>query len=436
MKTHKDPSEESLRQALSQKFSTFEKEPDVQLTDSIFEAVKRLRRDRIVQGTIITVLIFSILLTGGLLYFKKEADSQQAMLHTGKAQQASRYVAKDTAKNRSLQPANAGYGSDQFENLIAKNNVLSQPVSKAMKSRKENTFKSIVPKKNHSPISEKAVDPGATESRKLNGVFNTETSLVAISSDNQEFLNERSNDDVKETFPPLGLLESKPFLPIGQILKTAEPAVNSDLKPAYLSKNADKGWKFIIHVTPTNTFQILNIIPQPNVIFKDFSFPERISFRRMGYKLNAGAEKAGLQFLISYSQFTQSVRYHVAGDEFILVPDALNAHNPVRKSVEVNDKNVVKLIGFGLKKRMTFVHGPLRTHFVEAGSEFSKQIKSKQNALWLNASVGKNIAISDQATLSIGPYLEYSLLKFKSENRVYMYNPYQIGLSVGMRLGK
>ena len=194
-----------------------------------------------------------------------------------------------------------------------------------------------------------------------------------------------------------------------------------------------KGLGFIFNITPLNTVQVLTVKGLPGITYQNVNVPSEISLNRLGYKFTAGLAKGAFQFIFSYGQLNQSFNYEIASDEFVLNQDTKN-YTFVQKGVQYRQDNKLKFVGLGLKR-----HGIIKNesvfqnYFGDVGVEFSRELKTNTNVLWGNLALGKQVLLSKNAQLNIGPYLEYSFTKMVNPDTKFQNQPYQIGLSIGLR---
>lgn len=195
-------------------------------------------------------------------------------------------------------------------------------------------------------------------------------------------------------------------------------------------------WAFIAGITPLRTFQILTVRPGNGVVYQNFVLPAKISAETVGYKFSAGVERKGFQLLLNYGQFKQSYRYEIATSEFVVGPDLTGNYEVVRKGIPQQENSTVRLVGMSVRKHTVRRSHFLRNYFGDVGAEFSRDLSSKKNLIWLNAGFGKELFAGNNTVMTVGPYFEYSLSKLRNPDNPFKIQPYQIGLSVGLRYTK
>jgi hypothetical protein len=192
-------------------------------------------------------------------------------------------------------------------------------------------------------------------------------------------------------------------------------------------------WAFIAGLTPLRTFQILTVRPGNGVVYQNFVLPAKISAQTVGYKFSAGVERKGFQLLLNYGQFKQSYRYEIATSEFVVGPDLTGNYEVIRKGIPQEENSTVRLVGMSVKKHTVRRSHFLRNYFGDFGAEFSRDLTSRKNMVWVNAGFGKELFAGNNVVMTVGPYFEYSLSKLRNPDNPFKIQPYQIGLSVGLR---
>lgn len=192
-------------------------------------------------------------------------------------------------------------------------------------------------------------------------------------------------------------------------------------------------WAILAGLTPLRTFQILTVRPGNGVVYQNFDLPSKISAETIGYKFHAGVERGGFQLLLNYGQFRQSYRYEIATGEFVVGPGLSGNYEVVRKGIPKEQNSTARLVGLSVKKHAVRRSHFLRNYYGDVGAEFSRELTSKSNMLWINAGFGKELFAGKDVALTVGPYVEYSVFKLRNPENPFKIRPYQIGLAVGMR---
>lgn len=192
-------------------------------------------------------------------------------------------------------------------------------------------------------------------------------------------------------------------------------------------------WAIVTAVTPLRTFQILTVRPGNGVVYQNFVLPGKISAETVGYKFSAGVERKGFQLLLNYGQFKQSYRYEIATSEFVVGPGLTGNYEVVRKGIPQHESSTARLVGMSVRRHAVRRSHFLRNYYGDFGAEFSRDLTSKKNMVWVNAGFGKELFAGNNVVMTVGPYLEYSLSKLRNPDNPFKIQPYQIGLSVGLR---
>lgn len=58
----------------------------------------------------------------------------------------------------------------------------------------------------------------------------------------------------------------------------------------------------IVGLIPTSGFQILDVIPKDGLVYQNFRFAKLTSLRSLGYKIQIGVERRGVQFLVKFAK--------------------------------------------------------------------------------------------------------------------------------------
>jgi hypothetical protein len=239
------------------------------------------------------------------------------------------------------------------------------------------------------------------------------------SADNQELVitaNTLSIQPARFAFAPLNL-----------------PKVAISGQPRIIADKADGRVNLLFNAAVLQSYQILTV-PSGAQEFQNFRFPSTFSLQSLGYKLSIGAEKKGFQFLFSYSRFQQSYSYEIAGSDYVVEPIDKDKFNVIRQGTLVNQENKFSLLGLGVKKQVTWGNANVGKYYASAGLEYSYGLIRKQSIGWVNASIGKQFPISKGTSLHLGPYAEFSPVKFSGSGDPFFYQPYRVGISAGFRL--
>ena len=477
MKSSDERIDEELRKALRERFENFERLPDPTLREKIFKGLGG--GTSMVQTGLVASLLLLITLTAvvyivssslerkkemvaGVQQVTKEFSKSLAATHGTEGQEEGQPEPEEPAALPEAEATDGG-NADNADNAINADLLKSKPatsvasrpidnarevvrtrtsrasravtrpyrykradVVKIIRSVKSNpsSFGSLwINEEGMSPVDRALLE---TELAKI-GVGSTLPDSVAGDESDIKKLEGRSLAD-----QDIGVLDHRPM---------ALPQYNwqpdSLVTPGKPQKRYEflfkERWGFIVGLTPLRTFQILTVRPGNGIVYQNFVLPAKISAETVGYKFSAGVEHKGFQLLLNYGQFKQSYRYEIATSEFVVGPDLTGNYEVIRKGIPQEENSTVRLVGVSVKKHMVRRSHFLRNYFGDVGAEFSRDLSSKKNMVWLNAGFGKELFAGKNLVMTVGPYVEYSLSKLRNPDNPFKIQPYQIGLSVGLR---
>ena len=387
MKTPDDPTNRALREALRRKFDDFEAQPDPSLEVSVFDRLKELGKSAATRQLLSVVLLITFVLTTTV------TDDSVSMPGTN-------YIFLQGTLTKIPQNSVSAFIEMQTNEIeSAAEDFDLKPTFKA-----EGTSDAFIQKL--------LIEPQKNISSESN-------------------VSDRTYIPTIDPISSLSCTENTVSLPI-EVLSSMEK--NSFAEDH--STNRKHSWKALVTVTPTNTFQMLTINPQPDVAYQNFRLPAPVSAQSIGYKISGGIEKSGFQFLLTYGQFQQTINYEIATDEFLVEPTSVNSYRVIRKGMAVENQNTFKTIGLAVNKRAVIHSGPFRHYFGNLGLEVSRELTHGQNMAWGNVGIGKELTLSPQTVLTVGPYLEYSFSKLMIPANQFQIQPYQIGISFGISYSK
>ncbi|WP_353719442.1 hypothetical protein [Dyadobacter sp. 676] len=456
MKSSDERIDEELRKALKERFDSFERLPDPALREKVFKELGD--GSSMVKKGLIATLLLLISATAVVYFVSWSPERKEAIVAIANVS-GSR---SETAAAESHASANANGNGDGPGTQVA---PLDAPTA-------ENPAKvdSVLPyKKPVSMVSDRATPDVKILSRKKHRVTRAEL-IKAIREIGSSFGSLWIRDDLVSPedraflvseLKKMGLVDDQPdSIAAGNATRTLEGPSMADqdigvldhrplalpsyhgpadslITPGKTGKRYEflykDRWNFVAGLTPLRTFQILTVRPGNGVIYQNFVLPTRISAETVGYKFSAGAERKGFQLLLNYGQFKQSYRYEIATSEFIVGPDLSGNYQVVRKGIPQKEKSTVRLVGLSLRKRTVLRSRFLRNYFGDVGAEWSRDLTSGRNMAWVNAGFGKELFAGNNTAMTIGPYFEYSLTKLRNPDNPFKIQPYQVGLSVGLR---
>ncbi|KQS27956.1 hypothetical protein [Dyadobacter sp. Leaf189] len=423
MKSPDDHIDDELRNALRNRFDDFELQPGTELKKNIFAQLRTWQHEQAFQRTLIASLLFAILFTGTLFYSSKQGIGGRAVAAKATAvKEKAAATGKAVRTLAKVEVPNASKVNAGTEPLAA---VKKETVQASLRIIREKlTVSNEDKEQNVEGAESKLVEP-ATASNTFNDVSQITDNQFVAKSDDNENLGERLQITDISYLNSLPAHWNSPALAITDSVAYFEAA--SGKRP-----KTGTEWTLLAGVTPVQSFQILNILPNQGQLYRNFQFPRSASFESLGYKLNAGVEKNGLQFLVSYGHYRQSVSYEVAGNEFEIVPNGSNAEAR-RKYATVSSGRTLNLVGLGIRKQLVPRAPALRAFYAVAGAEFTREFTEGKNIVWANAGIGRQVRVGRNTALHIGPYFEYGFTKLLNAEGSFQVKPYQVGLSIVLR---
>ncbi|SDD57174.1 hypothetical protein SAMN04487996_101344 [Dyadobacter soli] len=463
MKSSDERIDEELRKALRERFDNFERLPDPNLREKIFKALGG--GTSMVQTGIVASLLLLITLTAAVYIVSYSLERKKDMVAGVRQVAKVLSVAPEAEKGSNAKEESPEHGRPSG------NTGNADLVTPASESRLETN-----PVQNNTGLvrtsaarTSRAIRVGARVRRYTRGDVVKLIELVksnpssfgslwirdeSISPADKAFLESElekilaassqpdsataGENDTKDLEGPLladqdiGVLDHRPLaLPEyhwqpDSLVTPGEPQKRYE----YLFKTH---WAFVAGITPLRTFQILTVRSGNGVVYQNFVLPGKISAETVGYKFSAGVERKGFQLLLNYGQFRQSYRYEIATSEFVVGPGLSGNYEVIRKGIPQHESSTVRLVGLAVKKHTVRRSHFLRNYYGDFGAEFTRDLTSKRNLAWVNAGFGKELFAGNHVVMTVGPYFEYSLSKLRNPDNPFKIQPYQIGLSVGLR---
>lgn len=447
MKSPDDRIDEDLRKALQSRFGDFERLPDASLSKRIFKALPH-KGGAWQKGALAGLLLLLITLPA-VWYFGSvpvKKDNQMAEGTKSLTKKANETLALQKRRHATV-PA-SGKTSRQEQTVVP------VPPDKPRADRKIGTRKSAATR---SPLTHAQVVAYIEAVRSDPSIGSVWFNEGDLSESEKLYVAEamqaleragpaRADSQAVEEIPKvlegqsvvgqdIGVLDHRP-LALPQYNWQPDSLIKTgDLKQRYDLKSNHR-WGLLVGITPLRTYQVLTVMSGNGVTYQNFALPTKISAETLGYKFSAGAEKKGFQLMLHYGQFRQSYQYEIATDEYLVGKDPSGNYKVVRQGIAQEEKSTVRLLGLSVRKHTVRRSAFLRNYYGDVGGEFSRELTSGRNMVWLNAGFGKELFAGNNTTLSVGPYVEYSLMKLSNPDNPFRIQPYQIGLSVGLRFMK
>lgn len=466
MKSSDEHIDEELRKALQQRFDHFERLPDPSLREKIMSGLgggpSRVQTGVVATLVLLISLTASVYLVSHLREKRQMADKGSIMTHSAAVEP------KEARKHPEVRHAPEPLTAAPSAQGISRGSSVSRAWPKPLPNQ---TIKRVIKETNepvarfHKPVMEqlRAADKPHRISRAeliqlLDSVrSNPSFGSIWIEQSTVEpadwafFQSELKklgivNDDGNSNAAPvaktlegpsvadqdIGVLDHRP-LALPQYAWNADSLVTPGGPKKRYEYLFREHWSFIAGVTPLRTFQILTVRNGNGVFYQNFVLPDKISAATVGYKFSAGVERKGFQLLLNYGQFRQSYRYEIATSEFEVGPDLSGNYDVIRKGIPQEQNSTVRLLGLSVKKHTVRRTHFLRNYYGDVGAEFSRDLTSRKNMFWVNAGFGKELLAGKNTVMTVGPYVEYSLSKLRNADNPFKIQPYQIGLSVGLK---
>lgn len=435
MKTSEDKLNEALRAALKRKFDSFEDVPD----PSAFQKIRaNLKPGRQWKYLFFTLLFVSVAIIGII------TDQHYAKKHIAKKAITKEAVKRAEAK---INVAEMNLGGKPTPVMLALNpkNPADEGVRPAAMSRVNKKASNL---KLHLVTNNMKSSFSAAPSAEPESVFvnpqlsettftNPEKEANSVLSDNRDDLLLQSSAEPigsKNFDFAISEIDNQPvtFTSIHKdVLNIHIP--ESEIKPVVKHGRGNINW--LVNAAVLQSYQILTV-PSGAQSFQNFEFPSTFSLRSMGYKLSVGVEKKGFQFMLHFSRFQQSYSYEIAGNDYIVQTFDKDHFKVIRQGTRVSQDNKFRLIGVGMNKQVNWGNAAVGKYYASAGLEYSYGLIRKQSIGWVNAGIGKQFPISRKSSLHIGPYAEFSPVKFSGSGDPFYYQPYRVGISAGLRLNR
>ncbi|GGC05378.1 hypothetical protein [Dyadobacter sediminis] len=182
------------------------------------------------------------------------------------------------------------------------------------------------------------------------------------------------------------------------------------------------------------TFQLVSLNNSASDRVQNFQFAPLLSSRSLSYKLTAGLEKKRTQLLLSYQYFRNWNEYEIGTNQVIATRIGEHQYSMLRIGEKQVEDDRSHLLGIGLRQRFVLPQHILKNYSVSLGMDYARMITGKQNLLWGNLGFYKQVCQSGKSRFEIGPYFQYSFVERKVAGQTWKFRPYQIGISVNVRI--
>ncbi|MCF2499248.1 hypothetical protein [Dyadobacter chenhuakuii] len=455
MKTSENKLNEALRSALKRKFDNFENTPDPSAFEKIRANIKPIPQWK--------YLFFSLLFVGiavtGIItdqHFLNNRAKKLTSVHAADVKNSSLgSPAAEASAAESSAPGSPAAGSPATESSAAgspaagssvkESDFLERGISKksVVASRVIHLSKATFKNSDHVDQNSLAGSKGELKNESLKSQLHEMPSLdESDSNDAESDIIVNSEKARPGAEPAVGeaiditadMLDNQSYnftadyssLPHIDIPK-------SDVKPVVRYQRGHFNW--LVNAAVLQSYQILTV-PAGGQSFQNFEFPSTFSLRSLGYKVSVGAEKKGFQFMLHYSRFQQSYSYEIAGNDYVVHTVDQGKFVVIRQGTRVSQENQFSLLGIGVNKQVQWGNASVGKYYASAGLEYSYGMIRKQSIGWVNAGIGKQFPINRKTSLHIGPYAEFSPVKFTGSGDPFYYQPYRVGVSAGLMFGR
>jgi hypothetical protein len=417
MKTSDDNLDSALRAALQRKFDGYEKLPSPSAFERIMAALKPSGNWKY----LFFVLAFLAATSVGLLKTSRlRVNSNTVIKHDEK-----KITAEAAMRPKSK---HADLSELKKDDRVVKNSVSGNTLTTKKHARSTFVFA-----KNKSP--KRSIEEGTTNSE-ISRLIKKSEDIPEIPEQNLSIQKVDNSPDAYAS----GFVITPDLLDRKSLFISPEkiqlPQVVDYKKTEKVSDISNFKTNWLLNFSTLHTYQILTVQHSLAQRFQNFSFPSGFSTESLGYKLSAGFEKNHFQFLLHYNNFRQLVSYEVAENEYLLKPDGTGGYDVVRKGTVMKDKKTLSLLGIGVNKQLLWGRSPASKYYISAGLEYSHAINSRQSIGWVNAGIGKQFLVHKTTWLSVGPYAEFSPLKTSGPGDPFYFQPYRVGLAIGIKINQ
>ncbi|NIJ53793.1 hypothetical protein [Dyadobacter arcticus] len=415
MKTSEDKLNEALRSALKRKFDDFGDQPNPSSYDLIRARLKQPRNYKYLLLTIALIAFF----VAGVMIDQHWITTKSDVLSTKTG------IKSVMQKAANLDINQAATTKNQLEENDSVKQSVSEPRTIVSSTSTKISMSSVVP----------ALSPATLPTEQTNIV------------DAPEILEQAEIAALPVQISSISALQPESFKTTGLNLPaiTITEALKSE--PAIHTNSQKISW--LLNLASLKTYQILTVPKSGDRNFQNFKFPSTFALESLGYKVSIGAEKNGFQMMLHYSTFRQRYSYEIAGDEYVVQAVGQADYKIVRPGTIMNEDNKFELLGIGLSKevqwggspprrspqrRSPVRRSPLRQYYASAGVQYSHTLNAGPDIGWINAGFGRQFAINRTVLLNVGPYAEFSPLRLSGKGDPFFYQPYRVGISLGMKL--
>lgn len=236
----------------------------------------------------------------------------------------------------------------------------------------------------------------------------------------------------------LSLLSTKGYKPF--LSQVAKPYVSFPASlPIFGKKAMPSHLAWILSVQPFQTFQYLtNNISTTDFQLAALYIPSILNKKRMGWEVAIGIEKKrnkqnSWRVLGLYRSLPQFIHYQISTSEFLVKETGLNQVNVERVTVDVNEHSTLQSLGI----EVDYIHKFSPKLYISGGFSGATQWQNTSlSQAGLRASIGWTYALNPHHTFWVEPTYTYYLNKTTDNRKVIQFQPYTIGVKMGLQLHK
>lgn len=437
MKSFDDELNDAIQKALHDSFENFERKPGASIDQKIYDALDKPAK---VRPLLLSTAAALLLLLGfGVKEISERYASFRSITH-------SRTINNEHKENATVVPLHGSIVVNADQPSQEKNAIRTNAAKPTIRKTRK-----TVPSENPANILPERSKPVFTKAKTSpEPVLRAENHALA-------FLESGHALPVQTAINPIGRINVNAIaigrlssLPVDLVMPEISDAANagdSALQapesqpvrekldfPRYQPSNK-KSFAWLFNLSATNTFQSIYLLPNAESRILKVSFP--VSTANLGYKLSAGFQTLGFQWLFHYSHLSWKAEYIYAIDEFKADEQGANRYVFERLGKAETVTSKVELAGIGIKKQFDFKGKRTGRFFARIGADYSRQLQSSgQNFVTGAISAGKAFTMNKNTDLTIGPYFEYNFNKVPTAEYSIKVRPNQVGLSVGLRVNR
>ncbi|MCF2519173.1 hypothetical protein [Dyadobacter sp. CY351] len=277
----------------------------------------------------------------------------------------------------------------------------------------------------------------ATQSGTLDLPQNTKTNAQQIASADEQaygnFVAPTHIGNIHVTELDLHHVLKYPALPLPMITAPLLATTPDSILQNVADKKSAGSWKpaMLVNFSGTNTSQSVYLLPSAHSRILKVSFPN--SLANIGYKIGVGMQVKSYQLMLNYSHLQYQTEFVYALEEFTAVPTNAS-YNFRRLGAARVVKSAFDVVGLAARKHFDFETKPLGALYAQIGMEYSRSVSgSDQQLLAATIAAGKRIFTGPKATILIGPFFEYNIIRMLTAEENVKIRTNQVGISLGLK---